>query len=844
MSQFKQPTFVSTILFVCSTNVSSKHVLKKEAIGTSIFYRLAASMKRTSIFIFLVILTTSKLLGQITIQDSETELGIPNATFTVFTQGSFKVYGSDIDGIVDISTSLVHDSIHVVHPGYSSLTIVKRKNSSLSSLISLSPIDGQLPDFILKGYSAKNSSNKGVAKIERITAREVQLYAPQTSADLLAISDNIFVQKSQLGGGSPMMRGFSANSVIITVDGIRVNNAIFRGGNLQNVIMVDPKLVEETDVLFGPGSVVYGSDALGGVFSFQTKKPVLSEKNDKVYYQGNLSLNGSSANRENSWHVDFGYGKQKWAGLSSISVSNFNDLKMGSNGPDFYLRPEFIESQGLNDTTIGNPDPRIQYFTSYSQINIAQKFRFKPDSMTLIDWQTTYTTSSPIPRYDRLIIYDSEDSLRYANWQYGPQKWLLNSVQLKRTLNSNIADELRANISMQNVEESRENRLRNDSNFIRRTEKVRMVNANIDLSKTFKKTYLFYGLEVVHNKVNSKGTSINLSSFGTDEIASRYPNQSTWMSSAAYVMATREFNKRISMQMGSRYTYVSLEAPFVSKFYSFPFESIEFDKGAVNASIGFNYRPSKSQNLSLNIASGFRAPNIDDMGKIFDSEVGKLVVPNPELLPEYAYTADLGWKAKFGKSMRIMFNAYYTLIDNLIVRQKFPFNGSDSIIYDGTLLETQSLVNQESGTIYGFEAQLRYRINPTLSSQISYNYMRGESSDQLPIRHVTPSFGKWSLTYLKQNLKIELNSIFQGELSAMDLAISEQNKPHMYLKDSDGNSFSPSWWTLNLKGTFSMSSSLVFSSGIENILDKRYRPYSSGITAPGFNFYFGLKSHF
>jgi hemoglobin/transferrin/lactoferrin receptor protein len=93
---------------------------------------------------------------------------------------------------------------------------------------------------------------------------------PQTSADLLANSGHVFVQKSQLGGGSPMIRGFSTNRVLITVDGIRLNNAIFRGGNVHNVISINPFNIEKTEIILGSGSVIYGSDAIGGVMNFYT----------------------------------------------------------------------------------------------------------------------------------------------------------------------------------------------------------------------------------------------------------------------------------------------------------------------------------------------------------------------------------------------------------------------------------------------------------------------------------------------------------------------------------------------------------------------------------------------
>ena len=110
-------------------------------------------------------------------------------------------------------------------------------------------------------------------RILTIRPSDLQFYNPQTAADMLGQTGQVFVQKSQLGGGSPMIRGFAANSVLIVVDGVRMNNAIFRSGNLQNVISVDPFNLDNTEILFGPGSVMYGSDALGGVMHFRTKSP-------------------------------------------------------------------------------------------------------------------------------------------------------------------------------------------------------------------------------------------------------------------------------------------------------------------------------------------------------------------------------------------------------------------------------------------------------------------------------------------------------------------------------------------------------------------------------------------
>src|SRR5699024_3214776 len=155
-------------------------------------------------------------------------------------------------------------------------------------------------------------------RITRIDKREVQFKNPQTSADLLQSSGKVFVQKSQLGGGSPMIRGFAANSVLIAVDGIRMNNAIFRSGNLQNVISIDPNAMANTEVLIGPGSVIYGSDALGGVMNLQTKEPQLSYSKEEKAIGVNGMARYSSANNERTFHADASLGFEKWGLLSSI----------------------------------------------------------------------------------------------------------------------------------------------------------------------------------------------------------------------------------------------------------------------------------------------------------------------------------------------------------------------------------------------------------------------------------------------------------------------------------------------------------------------------------------------
>lgn len=227
--------------------------------------------------------------------------------------------------------------------------------------------------------------------------------------------------KSQLGGGSPTIRGFSTNRLLITVDGVRMNTAIFRSGNLQNVINVDPFALARTEVILGPGSVVYGSDAIGGVMNFYTKKPQFSTENDR-FFSGNAVARYSTANEEKTGHIDFNFGTKKWAFFSSASYSNYGDLRMGSHGPEDYLRPDYVERINGEDVLVQNNNPNTQVPTGFDQLNLMQKVRFMPNETWEYNLGVIYSTTSDYSRYDRLTRRRG-DQLRSAEWYYGPQNW-------------------------------------------------------------------------------------------------------------------------------------------------------------------------------------------------------------------------------------------------------------------------------------------------------------------------------------------------------------------------------------------------------------------------------------
>jgi len=680
--------------------------------------------------------------------------------------------------------------------------------------------------------------------IEVITQRDVDFENPQTTADMLGMSANVFIQKSQLGGGSPMIRGFATNRLLIVVDGVRMNTAIFRSGNLQNVISLDANSLDHTEVIFGPGSVIYGSDAIAGVMNFHTFSPRLS-MGDNVIFNASAMTRYSSADQEKTGHLHFNIGTNKWGFLTSVTYSDFDNLFMGSNGPDDFLRPTYQDRINGHDTVLVNPDPKEQIESGYNQLNLMQKILFKPVDKWALEYGFYYSTTSDYSRYDRLLRPKS-GTLRSAEWYYGPQDWMMNALTVTNYSSNSIYDLSKLILAYQNFEESRHDRDLNKVNKTNNTEKVDALSLNFDLIKDINETSnLFYGVEVVLNKVESTGNSENIITGEITPGPSRYPDGSTWNSFGAYVTYKNKLSPQYILQTGLRYNYVTLDADFDTTFYPFPFTSAELRTGALTGSAGLVWHPQSDWQINLNLSTGFRAPNVDDLGKVFDSEPGAVVVPNPDLKPEYAYNIELGVMKVFSRVAEFDVTGYYTYLDDALVRRDYVLNGMDSIIYSGELSRVQAIQNAANAYIWGVELALDLNIAEYFNFKNSFNYQKGkeedDAGDTVPLRHAAPWFGKTELIFRKDKIEADLYAVYNGEIKNEDLAPSEISKDYLYAKDENGNVYCPSWYTLNLKVSYQLLDNFELYLGVENITDQRYRPYSSGISAAGRNFIGSLR---
>jgi hemoglobin/transferrin/lactoferrin receptor protein len=756
----------------------------------------------------------------------------------IFNKDKSKSAVTNFDGFADISSFNQDELITFQHIAHIPISQTKSQIVKDGSQVLLTTDASSLDEVVLSVSKFGQKKRDIPQQIVSVTSEDVLFRNPQTAADLLESSGQVYVQKSQLGGGSPIIRGFSTNRLLIAVDGVRFNTAIFRGGNVQNIISIDPFAVARTEVILGPGSVVYGSDAVGGVMNFYTKKPKFSFE-EGYSFSGNTSLRYTTANKEKTGHFDFNIGAKKWAFLTSVTYSDFDNLRMGSQGPDDYLRTQYVETINGIDTVVQNQDPKIQRPTAYSQINTMQKVRYMPNNNWNFDLGLFFTTTTDYPRYDRLIR-TSNDVLRSAVWDYGPQQWFSGNLQLQNTPDTNtLFDESAFTLSFQHFKESRSDRDFGDPLLYRTQEKVAAYTTAWDFEKKIKKAKLNYGIEYIFNKVGSRGRKTDIATGISQRDVSRYPDGSSWQSLAGYMSTQFALANNISFLGGLRYSHIIIDAQFDTSLFDLPFTEATINTGALTGTAGLTWNPNQTLGWRLNLGTAFRAPNIDDVGKVFDSEPGSVVVPNPDLKPEYAYNADIGISLNFDTVVKLDFAGFYTILEDALIRRDFSLDGETQIVYQGELSTIQAIQNASMAQVYGFEAGLEVAFSKALKLNSQYNITKGFAQDQQgnkeALRHAAPAYGNTHFVYNKAKLTLDAFVEYNGQFDFEDLAPSQQNNAFLYAADQNGNPYAPKWHTLNFSAQYKYSKSLQLNAALENITDKRYRPYSSGLSAPGRN---------
>jgi hemoglobin/transferrin/lactoferrin receptor protein len=713
-----------------------------------------------------------------------------------------------------------------------------------------------LGEVVLSANKFSERKRNVSQKIDIITARTIANTNAQNTGDLLINSGNVFVQKSQQGGSSPVIRGFEASRVLLVVDGIRMNNAIYRAGHLQNVITVDQNILERVEVLYGPSSTLYGSDALGGVVHLITKSPRLSTSK-KLRIDGSLFGRFSSANNEKTTHFDASIGGKKFAWLQSYTYSYFGDMKMGNNYhskyPAFGRRDSLITIGAGVDNVIANNDNRVQRYSGYKQWDIMQKFLFKQNDRITHRLNFQHSNSTDVPRYDRLQDKRYHNAsigttLRYAEWFYGPQTRWLGSYEMNVS-SLGLFDQLRVNVNYQNIEESRQQReYRRYDRFDSRVEKLDVWGFVIDGRKKWNNNEITIGGDAQLNDLTSKGTRTNLTTGVVSKLDSRYPNGDNKMNYfglyAQHLLKMK--NEKLILNDGIRLQMVDMHSTIAdNSFFNLPVTSIEQNTFAVTGNLGLVYLPTEDFRLTIGLSSGFRNPNIDDLARVFESSTAlkRVIIPNPDIKPEYTYNLDLGITQRIAEKIKFDVTGFYTLFRNAIGLAQFQLNGQDSILYNGVTSAVYANRNVKKAYTYGFNTNLTIDFTEQLSffGTVTYTYGRFKTPNgtKFPQDHIPPVFGKGSLKYNHSRFETEAYVLFNGTKKLKDYNLDgEDNQQYATI---DGM---PSWFILNWRNNIRLTKTAQLQFAIENIFDRNYRYFASGFSAPGRNYVIAFRASF
>lgn len=765
---------------------------------------------------------------------------------------------SDFEGFLDLSKFNKNDTLIFSHLSYEKLLIVKSSFTLENSILFMSSNTQKLNEIILSVARNKEDKRKISKQVSLINSKSLELDRPQTSADLLLNASGIRVQKSQGGGGSPVIRGFEANRVLLVIDGVRMNNAIYRSGHLQNSISVNPNSLERTEVIYGPSSVGYGSDALGGVVHYYTKTPKINnvkKSTIQMLSSFNPRLNNTVQN------LDFEHSEKKWASYTNISFSKFGDIVMGSQRNhgfknwglnDYYLDPDIY-----NDFKIENSNPKVQLNTSYHQFDFMQKFNIMLSESSNIVLNFQHSKSSDINRFDKLNEMKA-GAFKYSGWWYGPQKRTMISSAVNFSKKKKLSDKVKLLFAYQKIGESRHFRKFQALSKHNQIEDLDIFSINSDFIKNnSNNSSLAYGFEYVFNNINSKAYVSNYNTNSSNElieigntynITARYPSEEGhYATAAAYYEYRKDLSLKSNVNIGMRYTNTQLRAKWNDQaIVNANISDIRSQNSSLTSSVGYVLRPEKSWQINANFSSGFRSPNIDDIGKIREKN-GLLTVPNAKLMPEYAYNTELGFYKFFNKKQNsISLNTYYTHISRHITRDYFKILSDTSTDDDSTILFnseeviTMANVNKGSAYIYGSTLDLKLSIYNNLFFNGSLTLTEGGSiENDHPLPSISPLFGHFTLKLKLNKSETQLAYRFSNSKNPDEYSLGGEDgleeTPEIYTGLISSFYGMPSWSVLKLSSSYKFSAKFKTTIILDNLFDLHYREFASGISAPGRN---------
>ncbi len=650
-----------------------------------------------------------------------------------------------------------------------------------------------------------------VSVVSRRRIRDRQ--AVQTP-EVLREEAGIFVQKTNQGGGSPTLRGLRANKVLLLIDGIRMNNATYRGGNLQYLNTVDPFVLERIEVVHGPVSVLYGSDALGGVIHLMTREPRMGGRG--VRFSGVVNTAFSTADRNRSLHVGLEGGGRNWGLLLSGSYRKFGDITRGTRGG------EVLMQRLRNDTRRPHWLPKVQRPNRYEARDLTAKFKWKLHPA--LEWSLVYQ----LDRQPSVPRYDVHEVGKYEQWNYEPQERDLAYSHLRWQAANPFFHQARLTLSWHRQYERRLRRKPLSSWQIRDDFRTNTFGLQLQFSRLLGKNQLFvYGAEAYFDRVSSLSFDRYIYTGETRPRAPIFPDDSQFNRFGIYSQLELRPHRRWKVDAGARWSTFRLTAPFAADDAVIAqLGALHHASGAVTFSLGTLWELRQDLSLVANVAQGFRAPNLDDISKFGPGKGGAFYdVPNPALQPEHNLSFDVGVKMQSSHA-RLQAAFFYSHLSDLMIRRPAEFFGKQFIVEGEDSLRVFRKENAGRAYTTGFTVNFERSLgqNWLLRGWLGYTYGQDLTHDE-PLSAIPPLNGGAALRWRGAKIWGEFLLRFAAEQNRLSPEDEED------LRIPEGGT--PGWRTFNLRFGSELTEKLSLRGGVMNLLDENYREHLSGFNAPG-----------
>jgi hemoglobin/transferrin/lactoferrin receptor protein len=716
--------------------------------------------------------------------DQKTKQSIPDVHLAVINSSIGTV--SDRDGKFVLSSSSVDSlRIRVSAIGYSSieLAIVNGVRSQIELIASTIVLNNAVT---VTAQRSERLAFDVVQSTTAISASQLAELTPRSTPEALMNETGVWVQKTNHGGGSPIIRGLVGNQILLVVDGIRLNNATYRYGPNQYLSTIDPGLIDRIEVNRGSGSVLYGSDALGGVVQVISATPSFSSIGLKV--GGSIQTKWMSAGMEQSIRPEIELSGKKVAFLGGFSARNFGNVLAGG------------------ELGILNP-------TGYDERSGDAKLLLRTGSNGILTTAFQHTTQSHVPRYDQVAqggfsLYEFEPQKRqlsYLRWEYSTKSRWAQSFRLTGSFNRSIE----GTISQRN----------NSVDLKKQFDEVNTLGLIAEVQSNPKSNWhVQSGIEYYADKVNSNATILNTTTNSETVQRGSYADGSTISNLAIFTNHQVDW-KKFQFSAGARFNRVTVSV------VDNVFGNQQINSNALVGNAGVMYSINSRLRMIGTMNTGFRAPNVDDMSKFGTIEANVFEIPSSGLAPERSFNVETGFKYSSSK-LSWTLTAYQTKLTDLIDRVTSSYNGATT--FDGRTVYQKQNVGE--ALIRGVEADVEAMVVKSLTVFGNVTYTHGENETKKePMRRIPPLFGRVGFRYTHPSgVWIRTEWAMAG---AQDrLAAGDKSDVRIKIRLIDD--VMPAWDIVNIYTGYSYKFVSIQVSA-QNIFDKAYRVYASGIDGYG-----------